>query len=119
MRPRATAAPIGPCPSPSATVAPSATGSPTEVPGGSASGLSRGASDFPEVRISAERLDIREFGASEAELVREVLQNGEWLPLSTALLETAGYPSGVDWWLTDAMPEPRRERTWLDRHKGR
>jgi RimJ/RimL family protein N-acetyltransferase len=70
--------------------------------------------DFPVVRISTERLDIREFGASDGELVRQVLQNGEWLPLSTALLETAEYPADVHWWLTDAMQEPRRERTGLN-----
>jgi RimJ/RimL family protein N-acetyltransferase len=70
--------------------------------------------DFPEVRISAGRLDIREFGPGDTDLVREVLQNGEWLPLSTALLETAEYPADVDWWLADAMQEPRRERTGLN-----
>jgi hypothetical protein len=35
---------------------------------------------FPEVRISADRLDIREFSPADAGLVREVLQCGEWLP---------------------------------------
>jgi len=70
--------------------------------------------DFPAVRISAERLDIREFGPGDAGLVREVLQSGEWLPLSTALVETSEYPADVDWWLADAVHEPRRERTGLN-----
>jgi hypothetical protein len=70
--------------------------------------------DFPQVRISAERLDIREFGPGDADLVREVLQGGEWLPLSTALVETSEYPADVDWWLADAVHEPRRERTGLN-----
>jgi hypothetical protein len=52
--------------------------------------------DFPEVRISAERLDIREFGPGDAGLVREVLRGGGWLPLSTALVETSEYPADVD-----------------------
>ena len=70
--------------------------------------------DFPAVRISAERLDIREFGPGDAGLVREVLQSGEWLPLSTALVETSEYPADVDWWLADAVHEPRRKRTGLN-----
>ena len=69
---------------------------------------------FPEVRISADRLDIREFGPADASLVREVLQCGEWLPLSTALVETAEHPADVDWWLADAVHEPRRDRTGLN-----
>jgi RimJ/RimL family protein N-acetyltransferase len=69
--------------------------------------------DFPEVRISDERLDIREFGPGDIGLVREVLRCGEWLPLSTALLETA-HPADVDWWLADAVHEPRRDRTGLN-----
>jgi RimJ/RimL family protein N-acetyltransferase len=70
--------------------------------------------DCPEVRISAERLDIREFSPADASLVREVLQCGEWLPLSTALVETTEYPADVDWWLADAVHEPRRDRTGLN-----
>lgn len=70
--------------------------------------------DFPPVRISAERLDIREFGPDDTGLVREVLDSGGWLPLSTALVEPEGYPADVDWWLTDAVQEPRRERTGLN-----
>ena len=70
--------------------------------------------DFPEVRISADRLDIREFSPADASLVREVLQCGEWLPLSTALLETAEYPADVNWWLAEAVHEPRRDRTGLN-----
>jgi RimJ/RimL family protein N-acetyltransferase len=70
--------------------------------------------DFPEVRITAARLDIREFGPGDAGLVREVLRGGEWLPLSTALVETTEHPADVDWWLADAVHEPRRERTGLN-----
>ena len=70
--------------------------------------------DFPEVRISAQRLDIREFGPGDADLVREVLRGGGWLPLSTALVETSEYLADVDWWLADAVHEPRRERTGLN-----
>jgi len=69
---------------------------------------------FPEVRISTDRLDIREFSPADAGLVREVLQCGEWLPLSTALLETAEYPADVNWWLAEAVHEPRRDRTGLN-----
>ena len=70
--------------------------------------------DFPEVRISTERLDIREFGPADEGLVRAVLRDGEWLPLSTALVSGSGYPADVEWWLAEAMPEPRRERTGLN-----
>ena len=70
--------------------------------------------DFPEARICAERLCIREFGPDDDGLVREVLQSGGWLPLSTALVEPDGYPADVDWWLTDAVHEPRRDRTGLN-----
>jgi RimJ/RimL family protein N-acetyltransferase len=70
--------------------------------------------DFPPVRISARRLDIREFGPGDDGLVREVLAGGDWLPLSTALVETSEYPADVDWWLADAVHEPRRERTGLN-----
>ena len=73
-----------------------------------------GLPDFPEVRIRAERLDIREFSPADASLVREVLQCGEWLPLSTALVETTEYPADVDWWLAEAIHEPRRDRTGLN-----
>jgi ribosomal-protein-alanine N-acetyltransferase len=70
--------------------------------------------DFPEVTITADRLDIREFSPADAGLVREVLRCGEWLPLSTALVETAGHPADVDWWLADAVHGPRRDRTGLN-----
>lgn len=70
--------------------------------------------DFPEAMISAERLDVREFRPDDAGRVREVLRCGEWLPLSTALVETSEYPADVDWWLADAVQEPRRERTGLN-----
>jgi RimJ/RimL family protein N-acetyltransferase len=70
--------------------------------------------DFPEARISAERLDIREFRTDDAGLVREVLRSGEWLPLSTAILDVDEHPADVDWWLADAVHEPRRERTGLN-----
>jgi RimJ/RimL family protein N-acetyltransferase len=72
--------------------------------------------DFPEVRISADRLDIREFGLADAGLVSEVLDGGEWLPLSTALLGASNseHPADVDWWLADAVHEPRRDGTGLN-----
>ena len=70
--------------------------------------------DFPPVSISAQRLVIREFGPGDTNLVREVLRSGEWLPLSTALVETDEYPADVAWWLADAVHEPRRERTGLN-----
>lgn len=72
--------------------------------------------DFPEVRISAGRLDIREFGPADVGLVSEVLQGGGWLPLSTALVGASdtGYPADVDWWLADAVHEPRRDGTGLN-----
>ncbi len=76
--------------------------------------------DFPEVRISARRLDIREFGPADVSLVSEVLQGGEWLPLSTALVgpveasSETGYRADVDWWLADAVHEPRRDGTGLN-----
>jgi hypothetical protein len=81
--------------------------------------------DFPEARIRAERLDIREFGPGDAGLVREVLQDGEWLPLSTALAETS---TGDDFGQFDrravsiihpnaelmARPATRLPRRWAD-----
>jgi RimJ/RimL family protein N-acetyltransferase len=70
--------------------------------------------DFPEVTLGTERLDIREFGQDDAGLVREVLRSGGWLPLSTALVEPDEYPADVEWWLADAVQEPRRERTGLN-----
>jgi RimJ/RimL family protein N-acetyltransferase len=75
--------------------------------------------DFPEVRISAGRLEIREFGPADADLVSQVLQEGEWLPLSTALVGPAGPndtrdPADLDWWLVDAVHEPRRDGTGLN-----
>jgi RimJ/RimL family protein N-acetyltransferase len=70
--------------------------------------------DFPEVTITTDRLDIREFSPADASLVREVLRCGEWLPLSTALVETAEHPADVDWWLADAVHGPRRDRTGLN-----
>jgi hypothetical protein len=78
-----------------------------------------GLPDFPEVRISAGRLDIREFGPADASLVSEVLRAGEWLPLSTALIAPAGEsdirdPADLDWWRADAVHEPRRDGTGLD-----
>ena len=42
------------------------------------------------MRISTGRLDIPEFGPADADLVSEVLQGGEWLPLSTALAGPVG-----------------------------
>jgi len=70
-----------------------------------------GLADFPEVRICARRLDVREFGPAGAGLVSEVLQGGEWLPLPTALAGPAGAGdtgdlAGLDWWLADAVHEP-------------
>jgi RimJ/RimL family protein N-acetyltransferase len=72
--------------------------------------------DFPEVRISAERLDVREFGPADASLVWEVLDGGDWLPLSTALVgpSDSENPADVDWWLADGVDEPRRDGTGLD-----
>jgi RimJ/RimL family protein N-acetyltransferase len=75
--------------------------------------------DFPEVRISAGRLDIREFGPADVGLVSEVLQDGEWLPLSTALAgpvggSDTGDPADLGWWLADALHEPRHDGTGLN-----
>src|ERR1051326_5954721 len=70
--------------------------------------------DFPEVGISTDRLDIREFSPADASLVREVLQCGERLPLPPALLKPAEYPADVNWWLAEAVHEPRRDRTGLN-----
>lgn len=76
--------------------------------------------DFPEVRISAERLDVREFGPGDVSLVSAVLRAGDWLPLSTALVGPVEessefrYRADVDWWLADAVHEPRRDGTGLN-----
>jgi hypothetical protein len=48
--------------------------------------------DFPQVRINAARLDIREFDLADAALVDEVPRRGAWLPLSTALVAVPGHP---------------------------
>jgi len=75
--------------------------------------------DFPEVTISAGRLDIREFGPADAGRVSEVLQCGDWLPLSTGLVgpvgaSDTGDPAALDWWLADAVHEARRDGTGLN-----
>src|SRR5271166_6065668 len=90
-------------------------GTPAECSAGGVRSVAR-LPDFPEVRIRAERLDIREFGPADASLVSEVLEGGEWLPLSTALVGASDseYPADVDWWLADAVHEPRRDRTGLN-----
>ena len=74
---------------------------------------------FPPARISAGRLDIREFGPADVSLVSEVLQGGEWLPLSTALVgpveaTETGSRADVDGWLADDVHEPRRDGTGLN-----
>jgi RimJ/RimL family protein N-acetyltransferase len=70
--------------------------------------------EFPAVTISAERLDVREFSPADVTLVSEVLGCGEWLPLSTALVEVPEHPADVDWWLADAVQRPRRDGTGLN-----
>lgn len=70
--------------------------------------------DFPEARISAGRLDIREFSPADAGLAGEVLRSREWLPLSTALVGFAEHPADLAWWLADAVHEPRRAGTGLN-----
>ena len=69
---------------------------------------------FPEARIRAGRLDIREFSPADAGRAGEVLRSGEWLPLSTALAGSAEHPADLAWWLADAVHEPRREGTGLN-----
>jgi RimJ/RimL family protein N-acetyltransferase len=84
---------------------------------------------FPEALISTRRLDIREFGPADEGLVNEVMDCGEWFPLSTALLtvrqdDGTVIPADVEWWLAEAVQEPRRDGTglnlmMLDREAGR
>jgi RimJ/RimL family protein N-acetyltransferase len=74
---------------------------------------------FPEAFISTRRLDIREFGPADEGLVNEVMDRGEWLPLSTALLtvrqnDGTVIPADVEWWLAEAVQEPRRDGTGLN-----
>jgi RimJ/RimL family protein N-acetyltransferase len=76
---------------------------------------------FPEVRISAARLDIREFGPDDAALVREAVSAGapEALPPGSP-----AEPDGIAEWLADDVHALRRNGTgahlmMLDRVSGR
>jgi RimJ/RimL family protein N-acetyltransferase len=76
---------------------------------------------FPEVRISADRLDIRELGPDDAGLVREVVSVGalEALPPGSP-----ARPEGIGGWLADGVHAPRRSGSgvhlmMLDRMAGR
>lgn len=75
--------------------------------------------DFPEALISTRRLDIREFGPADEGLVNEVMDCGERLPLSAALPavrqdDGTVIPADVEWWLAEAVQEPRRDGTGLN-----
>ena len=76
---------------------------------------------FPKVRISADRLDVREYGPEDAGLVEEVLGVGapEALPPGTP-----SEPRDIAGWLADGVHAPRRSGTgvhlmMLDRSGGR
>ena len=77
-------------------------------------------SPFPSPVIRSERLDLREYGVSDAGLVREVLAaQPEALPPGAP-----SDPGDVAGWLADGVHQPRREGTgvhlmMLDRAAGR
>ena len=78
-------------------------------------------SPFPSPVIRSARLDLREYGASDAGLVRELLAAGapEGLPPGTP-----SDPGEVAGWLADGVHRPQREGTgvhlmMLDRAAGR
>ena len=62
-------------------------------------------SSFPEARITADRLDIREFGPQDADLVREVLSNGEPEALPPG---APSQPEGLAGWLAELAHQPGR-----------
>jgi RimJ/RimL family protein N-acetyltransferase len=79
-------------------------------------------SPFPSPVIRSARLDLREYGAGDAGLVRELLADGaepEALPPGAP-----SDPGQVAGWLADGVQRPRREGTgvhlmMLDRAAGR
>ena len=77
---------------------------------------------FPEVRLSAGRLDIREYAPDDLALVSEVLSRGEPEALPPGAPSSAS--SGMAGWLADGLHRLRRAGDWvhlmmLDRAGGR
>ncbi|HTU74222.1 MAG TPA: GNAT family N-acetyltransferase [Trebonia sp.] len=73
---------------------------------------------FPEVKISSDRLDIREFGPHDAARVESVLG------LEALAPGAPSRPEGIAGWLADGVHAPRRAGTgvhlmMLDRAAGR
>ena len=76
---------------------------------------------FPEVRLSAGRLDIREYALGDLALVSEVLSRGEPEALPPGAPSAS---SGMAVWLADGLHRLRRAGDWvhlmmLDRAGGR
>jgi RimJ/RimL family protein N-acetyltransferase len=78
-------------------------------------------SSFPEARITTDRLEIREFGPQDAELVKEVLSNAgpEALPPGAP-----SEPAGLTGWLAEQARRPVRSGAeihlmMLDRARGK
>ncbi|MGH3168537.1 MAG: GNAT family N-acetyltransferase [Trebonia sp.] len=78
-------------------------------------------SEFPDVKITADRLDVREFGPGDIELVEELLSSTEPEALPPG---TPSSPDGLAVWLADGVHQPRRAGNgvhlmMLDRAAGR
>jgi RimJ/RimL family protein N-acetyltransferase len=65
---------------------------------------------FPEAQIRAERLQIREFGPADADLVRELVDAAEPLALPPGAPSQA---EGIAEWLADGVHAPRRNGAGL------
>jgi len=66
---------------------------------------------FPQVQISAERLDVREYRPEDAGLVREAVHAGESLALPPGAPSAA---DGIAGWLADGAQAPRRSGTGVN-----
>jgi RimJ/RimL family protein N-acetyltransferase len=60
---------------------------------------------FPQVRISAKRLDVREYRPEDADLVLAAVRAGEPLALPPG---APSQPEGIAGWLADGVHAPRR-----------
>lgn len=77
--------------------------------------------EFPEVKITADRLDIREYGPADLALAEELQSRGEPEPLPPGAPSS---PGDLTAWLADGVHQPRHAGNgvhlmMLDRASGR